>query len=444
MRGLPVLGGARRTGRAAAFLAVLTLSISQAAAAGELRLILEGDAGVRDDGNYGNLDPEQEEILRRNESVGRAGLNLQLSYALQRLNLALDYAPSYERSLKDADVSGTTHRLDFGLTGELTRRLRLDVRERLLSTPDLDIYAPVAVPETTTVTRRGDQLSHALDVTLNHDFSRRSSLVLGVNHSLRKFEDEDLFDSESLGARIGAGFDLEKGRRFEATAGVGRFDYRDQGDAEIRTVGLVWAQDLGRSNHLRLEGGAFWVESSERLLLVLPGEGGAPVQTERLVKESRQGWRGALQFAQEREVIRWALGLSHDVSPGAGLGRAVEADNAFVGLSVPVGRRLELGLDGNASRQNDLSSSGRDPQDRQRGVTEFAAGTARAAWTFAQAFRLEGGYSRVWQRSEVESFGNLSYARYFLSLAFRIYSTGETPKAPESLGRPTDEEPDDQ
>jgi len=450
---------ARRTGKAAALVAVLYVSLAHAAAAGEFRFILEGEAGVRDDGNYGdrgNLDPDQEQILRSNESVGRAGLNLQLSYALQRLNLALAYAPSYERSLGDADISGTTHRLDFGLVGDLTRRLRLDVRERLLSTPDLNLYAPVAVPDTTTVSRRGDQLSHALDVTLDHDFSRRASLVLGVNHSLRKFEDEDLFDSESLGARIGAGFDLEQGRRLEALAGIGQFDYRERGDADVRTVGIAWVHDLGRSNHLRVEGGAFWVESSERLLLVLPGEPGnpsdpgepgVPVVTERIAQEDRQGWRGALQFSQEREIIRWGLGLSHDISPGAGLGRAVEADNAFLGLSVPVGRQWELGLDGNASRQSDLSSDrdgGEELPGRGDRLTEFAAGTARAAWTFAPAFRLEGGYSQVWQRSEIESFGNLSYARYFLSLAFRIYSTGETPKAPESLGRPTDDEPDDQ
>lgn len=445
-------------GKAAACLwGLLAVSLFHAAAAGELRVVLEGEAGVRNDGNYRRLDQpidptdqaDQEDAARRDQSVGRAGLNLQLSYALQRLNLALGYSPSYERSLDNADISGTTHRLDFGLVGDLTRRLQLDVRERLLSTPNLDLYAPVATPETTTVTRRGDQLSHALDVTLNHNFSRRTSLLLGVNHALRKYEDENLFDSEALGARIGAGFDLKRGHRIEVAAGVGQFDYRDRGDADVRTLGVAWAYDLTPSNHLRLEAGAYSVDSTERLLRVLPGgpdDPGAPAVTETvLARESRQGWRGGLQFAQERQLLRWALGLSHDISPGAGLGRAVEADNAFVGLSVPVGRRLEFGLDGNASRQNALSS--RDDLQiagRQDELTEFAAGTARASWTFAPAFRLEGGYSRVWQRSRVESFGDLNYGRYFLSLAVRLYSSGETPKTPDSLERPTDEEPDHQ
>jgi len=338
------------------------------------------------------------------------------------------------------------------VAGDLTRRLRMDIRERLLSTPNLDLYAPAAVAETTTVAPRGDQLSHTLDVAFTQSFNRRSSLLLGATHSLRKFEDEDLFDSEALNARIGAGFDLERGHRIEAAAGLGQYDYKERGDADVRTVGLAWVFN-GQSNHLRLEGGAFWAESTDRRILVLPGEPGPPGEPDLpgetrtvLLQESDQGWRGGVQFSQERQLLRWALGLTHDISPGSGVGRAVEADNAFVGLSFPIGRQLELGLDGSGSRQNDLSSSpdALELGDGRADLTEFATGTARAAWTFAPAFRLEGGYSRVWQRSRVASFGDLNYARYFLSLAVRLYSSGETPKAPDSLGRPTDEEPDDQ
>jgi hypothetical protein len=296
------------------------------------------------------------------------------------------------------------------------------------------------------VTRRGDQLSHALDVTLDHNFSRRASLLLGVGHSLRKFEEEDLVDSEALDARIGAGFEVARGQRIEAAAGVGQYDYKERGDADIRTLGVAWAADFWRSSHVRLEAGAFSVDSTERIrLIVFPDPEGPPVVREVVTQEDAEGFRGNLQFSQERRFVRWALGLSHDVSPGSGLGRAVEADNAFVGLSFPVGRQLDLGLDGSASRQNSLSS--RDLLEGDEGedeLTEFATGTARAAWTFAQAFRLEGGYSRVWQRSRVGAFSDLNYARYFLNLAFRIFSTGDTPREPASLGRPTDEAPESQ
>lgn len=447
-------GSVSLTLHGAALVAALAVLLPCEALAGEFRLFLEGEAGMHGDGDY-RVDEDLNGAIGRQEgSRARGGLNLQLSYALERLNLALSYAPAYERSLEDdededqvsQEISGITHRLDFGLIGDLTPRLRLSIRERLLKTPDLDLYTPANTPETMTVTRRGDQLSHVLDVTLDHNFSRRASLLLGVGHSLRKFEEEDLVDSETLDARIGAGFEVARGQRIEAAAGVGQYDFQDRGDADIRTLGIAWASDFWRSSHIRLEAGAFSVDSTERVrMIVIPDPEEPPVVREVVTKESTEGFRGNLQFSQERRFVRWALGLSRDVSPGSGLGRAVEADTASAGLSFPVGRRLELGLDGSASRQNSLSSrdglldDGVEGNDRDGELTEFAVGTARASWTFAQAFRLEGGYSRVWQRSRVGAFADLNYARYFFNLAFRILSAGDTPREPESLGRPTDE-----
>lgn len=423
------------------------LAVAAPAGGGELRLFVEGEAGVQDEGGYGE---EQDLALRRDDPVARAGINFQLSYALQRLNLALDYSPSYERSLEDSDLSGTTHRLDFGLVGELTQRLRLNVRERLLSIPDLNPYEPVAAPVTTVAIRRGDQLVHNLDVSLDQSLSRRASLLLGLNHTLRRFEAEGFADSETLGARLGASWEVQEGRRIEATAGASRFDYGDRGDSDVLTLGLAYAAEVGRDSLLRLEAGAYSVESTRTVLLLPPPVPGVPGEPEPVPgtqeRESDEGWRGALHFSQRRQLFRWGFGASHDISPGAGLGRAVEADNAFLDLSWPLGRQWELGLDGNASRQKDvfeapLAGGG----GTRENLTEFAAGTARVSWSFAQAFRLSGGYSRIWQSSRVEPFADLSYSRYFLSLAFRIFSAGEAPNEPESLGRPIDDdEPDDQ
>lgn len=423
------------------------LALAVPAAGGEFRLLVEGEAGVRDEGGYGE---EQDLALRQEDPLARAGINFQLSYALERLNLALNYSPSYERSLGESDVSGTTHRLDFGLVGELTRRLRLNVRERLLSIPALDPYEPVAAPVTTVATRRGDQLVHSLDVSLDHTFSRRSSLSLGLNHSERRFEAEDFVDSETLGARLGAGWELVRGQRIEATAGTYRFDYKDRGDSDVLTFGLAYATELGRASLLRIEGGAYSVDSTRTVLLFPPPVPGVepvpePVPEVDEERETNEGWRGSLQFSQRRQLFRWGLGLSHDISAGAGLGRAVEADNAYVDISWPINRQWEIGLNGNASRQSDLSETLLTEGEVMEDLTEFAAGTARVSWSFTPAFRLSGGYSRIWQSSRVEPFADLSYSRYFLSLAFRIFSSGETPNEPESLGRPIeDDEPDAQ
>ena len=408
------------------------LFAASANAQGRFRLLVEGEASVRDDGGYGQ---QQDPALRQDRAIGRAGLDLQLSYSRERLNLALGYSPYYERSLDQPAVSGTTHRLDFGLVGDLSRTLKLDVRDRLLKTPNLDLYSPATGPDTTVVTRRGDQLGNTLDVTFSQAFSRRISLVLGATHDLRKYQDAGLFDSESLGGRLGAAMEFGRAQRIEAAAAVFRYDYKERGSSDVQTLGLAWGTDIGRDNHLRLEAGSYSVDSTVR-------RPGVALPEERV---SDSGWRGSLQFAQERRLFRWNLGASHDISPGSGLGRAVTADNGFAGISTVVRRNLTLGLDGSASRQRNLPDDRTIAAEDDRALTEFAAGTARFGWTFSPAFRLDGGYSRVWQRSRVAEFANLSYSRYFLGLAVRLYSSGETPVPPADLGRTsTDENPDSQ
>jgi hypothetical protein len=440
MRKLPAAGW-RGAGRAMALWLLLALVAGPAAAAGpagQFRLLLEGEAGVRNEGDYGRVDGVQGGQDQQDQAVGRAGLNLQLSYQKERLELAMGYSPSYERGFRDsARLSGLSHRLDFGLNADLTRRLKLSARERLFSSPTLDLYVP-SQAETTVATRQGDQLVHSLDVELANAVSSRVSIRAGVSQGIREYRGSNLADSRELLGRLGASFALDRGQSVEVAADAGRYDYGDRGEADVRSFGLAWATDLGRSSHLRLEGGAYSVDSTLRFTDVE----GAPV----FVGSQDQGWRGNAQFSQERRLFRWAVGLAPDVSPGAGLGRAAQADNVFLGISTTVvGRQLTLGLDANGSRQREIAGdsgvrTGTDPS-----LIDYAAGTAHASWSFGPALRLDGGYSRVWQRSRVEPFPDLSYGRYFLNLAFRIYRTGETPREPDHLGEPTtDEQPDAQ
>jgi hypothetical protein len=413
----------------------LAVLLAGPAAAGEFRFLLEGEAGVTGDSDYDDqLDPAQTELLSRAESLGRVGAYLRMSYELERMRLALDYSPFYEQSLDDSEISGTSHRLDFGLVGNLTRRLNLEIRERLQSSPDINLYAPVATPETVAISQRGDQLTHNLDVALRQEASRRSVVFLGLNHGRRTFESTDLFDSETLNARLGAAFTFTESRFVEASAGLGRFEYENGRESQVGTVGVAYGRELGRNGDLRVEAGGWQVDSESD-----PAIG--------LEEGEETGWRGGIQLSRGRERVRWALGYSHDVSPGAGLGRTAEVDNAFVGLSTALGRRWSFGLDGSASRQKALDSEvqgfGGGSEGGSEGEalanrpydTEFAAGTARLAWSFAQNVRVSGGYSRVWQRDQTGLFEDLSYDRYFLGLAFRIYATGEEPETPKNLGQ---------
>jgi hypothetical protein len=428
-------------GEARRLLPLFLLLLAGPADAGEFRFVAEGEAGVTDS-RYDDVEGVQ---VSDYESIGRAAFDLRLSYALQRLDLALAYSPAYERSLENSELSGLSHRLAFGLAGDLTRRLRLSVQERLYQTPDLDPYEPVASPETIAVTQRGDQLAHSLDVSLDHAMTRRTSLGLGLSHGRRIYEEESLFDSESLGARFGIGWSFTPDRRIDATAGLGRYEYENRNEADVRSLGVGYSREIGRDGQLSVNAGYWSLEQTVRFDLL-----GEPLEVP-VEQEEETGWSGGLHFSHGRERIRWALGYSHDVSPGAGLGRAAEVDNVFAGLSTSVGRRWSFGLDANASRQEDLLGEPEVDDTGEGGPivlqdvnTEFLAGSARVGWNLGQILRLTGGYTRVWQRARRGPFDDLSYDRVFLGLAVRIYDTGETPTEPALVGESSDEEPDDQ
>lgn len=442
--------GRRRSALALALAWVAVSAAAGPAGAGELRVILEGETAVSNDGNYNQTAG----LDGQDETVGRASAALRLSYELQRSSLALIYSPSYEQAFgnsgSDSGLSGIAHRLLFGFDGSLTRRLGLHVQERLVSSPSLDFYLPVIAPETAAVTRRGDQLTHDLDVSLVQELTRRSSLQLGATHSLWTFESTSLFDTESLTARLGAAFNLTADRQIDASAARGRFEYEDGTESDVQTWGLGLSLGLGRSSQLRIEGGMFSVETDVPPLIVPaePGEpvpGPAPVGEPFLGTESHDGWRGGIQFSQRRDLFHWSAGYSHDISAGFGLGRAAVTDNAFLGISTEIGRRLTLGLDGSGSLQRELSDRAELGGGTGEGetLTDFVAGTLRFGWTFAPSVRLTGGYSRIWQQAEAEPFEDLSFARYFLGLSFRLFSTGETPKDPVPQGRETGEETDE-
>ncbi|HEX2224294.1 MAG TPA: hypothetical protein VHN15_08815 [Thermoanaerobaculia bacterium] len=417
------------------------------AGAGEFRVILDGQAAVVRDGNYGQRslfgdagDPE---------TVGRAGFDLRLSYDWQRAGLALVYSPSYEQILEGGDEErreqdAVAHRLLLGFQGELTRRLSLSVQERLFQTPNLDLYLPPTSPDTVAVARRGDQLAHNLDLGFRYAVTRRASLTLGASHGLRTFDDTDLFDTETQGVNLGGAWQLSEFQSLGASAGLGRFEYEDGREDDVRLLGVNYTFGFGRDTQVTLDAGTFSVDSTFLELLVPespetpplpPGEEPPLTPVTVLREEEETGWRGGIGISQRRELFSWNLGYRHDLSAGYGLGRAAEADNAYAGISTALGRNVTVGLDGNISRQRELG----DRADRviaggatgdDRPLSEFAAGTLRLGWTVLPSLRLNAGYSRIWQEARVEPFEDLSYSRYFLGLAFRIFSRGETPKDP--------------
>ena len=451
-------GSARRRRRPTALALCLSVLSSVGAVPGlaQVRVVVEAVAGARSDGNYLQSDAVagEAEAEQLDQSIGMIGLLLALSHQRQRSELALVYNPWYEQSLDDSELSAVSHRLDLSYEGRLTRRSTLSLRERLLSSPNLDL-GYVVDPEVVSVARRGDQLTHHFSAGNSYDLTRRVAWLVDAEHGIRDFEDPALFDSTTLGASTGVRWRLTEDRSFDLTAGARRFEFdgdgaldglafRDNRRVDSLEATAAFDTRLGRDVRLRLEGGAWAVEDEqpERIVVPDPGDPDGPVAPRSTDGDGeRTGWRGGFTLSRDARLAAWSLGYRHDLSAGVGVGRITEVDTAFAGLGLDLGRRVTLGFDGSASQSRDLEDA--TVFDDERRLNELATGSVRLGWQLADLLRVTAGYSRVWQESEIATLDDLSYDRYFLNLAVRLWSRGETPQAP---GRPvetrSDEEPD--
>jgi hypothetical protein len=420
-------------------LALLPLAVllfaQPALAAGQLRVLLEADGGLRSEGNYVPRDtPLTTDGRLRSQSVlfGQAGFNLNLSYALQRWELALIYNPFYETTLNRRDtgiVSGVSHRLSFGLTGQLSRRSVLRLSERFLESPTLELFGPT-LPDTVVAPRRGNQLIEETDVELDTDLTRSVVFLVGGNAFVRNFEDPALQNSRGVEGRTGLRFHLDEQRDFEIRAATAFYRLGAGRSAHVTTGTAGYRTTYARGNSLHVELGGFTVSAEEDA---------------NLPSQRQNGIQGIIDLSRQGQLYRWNASYSHGVAPGVGIGRAVVLDDAVLGVST-VGRRFNMSLSVNGARSNDFENRNGvtttpgtpgtpgDTGRADRRLVDFAAGTVEASWNFGDRGRLHGGYSRIWQRSDLAGFGNVSYNRFFIGLALVIYNTGETPEIPGELG----------
>lgn len=427
--------------RRAAALVVLVLAPAASLNAGELQVLLEAVAGVRSDGNYlQSAEPlpttEEEQQTARRHTVGRGGLNLDLNYRRPRLDFALGYSPTYEQSLRDKSLNGITHRLRLGMLGNLSRRTTFSLDEHLIASPNLELVAiaPTDVPQTTAVPRRGNELIQRADAGLTFAMTPHTSYFLTADQTTRTFSAAGLVDSDTVGATAGIGWHRSERNEIQVRVGGSRFDFHGVRSADVGTAGLAYRRTVGRDGQFRLEAGGFVIAATDRAVgLGTPPETGSTTAS---AQSRRSGVRGALAWNTVHTRWSWSAGYRHDVAPGIGLGRPVLADDGFAGIAT-VGRRVSVGLDLHASRSRDLGT-----QVDARPLTEFAAATLRTSWAFTNWGRFDAGASRVYQRARVPGFDNLSYNRYFLGIAVRLYSRGVTVDFPPDQGGLIHAQPD--
>lgn len=447
---------------APAVLAALVL-LPAPAAAGELRAVVEATAGLRDDGNYfqseavppdpdgppGPDNPEDPENPDADEGldsqVAVAGLRASLSYLLPRKAFALVYAPTWERNLDYSEIDDEiAHRLDLGYTAEASRLSRISIRERLLYSPNVEL-SPSFLDDTLVVTPRSNQFRHAFNMDVATNMTRRWTLNFGLSHTFRDYDAPELIDTWSAGSTVGLSYSVEPRSAWGFGVGYQVYDYDVRSD-DVQSVYGTYRVELARDLDLNFTAGVFRVEETLERLIPAPVPAPQTPQTDDVLVETeeiRDGWLGGVGLAGSRERFSWNVGYDHGVNPGYSIGRSVESDRVRAGIAVPLSRRISFGLNGTGTRNSDLDPDSRDSNGAAGSdINSFAAGTASLDWAFADWIRLSGNYSHVWQESEVEELSDLSYDRFTIGIAVRLYATGETPIEPGKEGEARDDDPD--
>jgi hypothetical protein len=412
--------------------------LARPARAGQLAVDLEAEAGVRNDGDFAERNTATSPAVpARPQSFLRGGFNLNLSYLLRRWQLAMTYSPYYETGFGgatngsgNAEMAGVTHRLDLGLTGELSPRSTFHLSERLVSSPILDLFVPT-LGEPVVTPREGRQTSQDSEAEFAWAADRRTSVFVGANQFLRSFADPQLIDSRGVGGDTGLRFAVGPETGVEVKLGADEYDFGLGRKATVALATTSYSHLFARGSALRLELGGFSVSA----------EAAAAQRSLR-----SQGLEATFDVSRQRERFRYDASFRHGVAPGVGIGRPVVLDNLVLGVST-LGRQITVGLTGSAARSQDFEnavdvagtsggssgSGGMAPSPGHR-LLDSVAATLDVSWTWSDGGRLHGGYSRIWQSSQVAAFDTIAYNRYFLGLALAVYRTGGKPSSPAEQG----------
>jgi hypothetical protein len=277
-------------------------------------------------------------------------------HSWKRSQLALDYAGGYTRFLNSDAYSSLNHALSIGYTDQLSRRLRLDVRESLGSlTYGTGQVANAASSELNTsftpATRLFDTRTYYLQSSASATYlqSARTSFTAGAGTYLQTLK--------STGLANGWGYSLNASmmRRMSKSVTLGvtylysHFEYPEfSSKADSHALQALYATSLGRFWTLSLEAGATFNKGQSLLLI--------PVDPVLAAVLGQSTITGIAHFqtlypsgtvSLNRQFRRASLGLHYyrGVNSGNGTYNTGILDNATATVSY-TGRKVNLGADG--------------------------------------------------------------------------------------------------
>ena len=274
-------------------------------------------------------------------------------HSWKRSQLALDYAGSYTKYFNYDAYNSTNHALSLGYTDQISRRLRLDLRESAGSlTYGTGQVANAASNELdssfTPVTRLFDTRTYYLQSTASATYlqSARISYTAGVSAFLQNLKSQGLSNS------WGYGFNGNIMRRMTKTSTLGvtyaysHFEYPGfSSKSDSHTFQGLYATGFGRFWTLSIEAGATVTQVGSVLTAVFLSNN-VPVLVP--VSVSLQTIYPSGTVTLKRQFRRASLGFNYyrGVNSGNGTYSTGRLDNVGAFVSYTGLRKLNLGADG--------------------------------------------------------------------------------------------------
>jgi hypothetical protein len=379
-------------------LVLLSLVSTVPAAAEPVRVLLQTRVGVVRDENFFRSSRVVE-----SKDLGSVGFTLDLFQARPRTTTNLQYVPSFEQEWAEPHFKAQDHRFYLGVSHQLSQRTRLGVRERLLRS---NLANGFSAGELTplVVAPRTHRFEHSLNVDLDHELSRRTGVVFGLEHQIYDYKTTKLFDTKAYGGSVGYAWRRERGFEMRAIARLLRHDPSNEDPTDIASVGFRFRQPVNRWQEMVFEAGGY------------DARGPAPAGGDRS-RETRNGWYGSALYgwSNGRFAVSSAQ-LRRDVAPAPGVSVSTVADTAMLNTTLSPTERLRLDLGAQATRYEFLFGT--------RRVTDAFIGDVRGRWMMRPDVELVAGWSHIYQSSDVPELDNLDYDRFYFGVNFPLFRRG--------------------
>jgi hypothetical protein len=254
--------------------------------------------------------------------------------------LDLSYTFGLQRIKSELDVDSESHVLAASFDKTLSQKWKFKLKESFEMTPDFAtfsalrgilftpqgaqfLYYPIAV-------RRSSQINSA-SISVDYDFSPRSTLSFGLSHVSRDYEDNPQFrgllsDQYRMQGNVSYTRKIDERTSWGLEYSASQLHFEDFDDARMHNISAVYSRQLRPTLKVRLAAGPSYVET-------LTSERNYP------------GYVASLSLEKSTRSNRLSLYYDRRTGESTGLGSISDTHNAGFGFSRLLGRRTTLALD---------------------------------------------------------------------------------------------------